>query len=213
MGNILEVVSDVRVRRRKALVARSAVIAGAAVLVAAASHVLAGGNTPTLIGLVSAMLVAMPLTLVVSRPTFGMVGTFVGVGVTQMLFHWLFVFIGVDPGGSAPLEPLPAHAEHFNMVGSFVPIVPEESGAGIAMWLSHAVAAILTTWLIRRGEVALGRLSSLLRRVLWPSIHLAPVAPVGLTRCDALPDVLSFFTSRVSSSIPHRGPPVRCVPC
>lgn len=200
-------------RKRKALVARSVVIAGAAVLVAAASHVLAGGNTPTVVGLVSAMLVAMPLTMVVSRPAFGMFGTFVGVGVTQMLFHWLFVFIGVNPGGSAPLEPLPAHAEHFNMVGSFVPIVPEGSGAGVAMWLSHAVAAVLTTWLIRRGEVAMRRLSSLLRRVFWPSIHVAPVVRMGLTRADASPDVPSLFTSRVSASTPHRGPPVRHAFC
>lgn len=197
--------SVARRNERQAQVGRAFIIACTAVLVATLSHMLAGGNTPTLFAVGASIVVAVPLTLLLTRRSFGVMGTFVAVALTQLLFHSLFVYLGT--GGNGSREPLPAHAEHFGMVQEFVPVLPETAGPGVAMWFSHLVAAIVTVWVIRRGELALGRVAQALIRVFWPALTLTlkpatgPVLDVMRTQVHTPPSV------HPSDAHAHRGPP------
>ena len=190
---------------RQARVARSSIIACASVLVAALSHVAAGGNSPTFFALIASAIVAVPLTLVLTHRRFGLAGMSLAVALAQALFHSLFVYIGT--GTSGPSTPMPAHAEHFGMVQAYVPVIPGGAGPDLFMWVSHAVAALVTVWFIRRGDTALARLARMLTRVLWPvgqlTVRTRPRLSFSVTRGD----VASLAISRVSFAISHRGPP------
>lgn len=205
VARILERVNEVRQNERKARVARAALVSFAAVFVAALSHVIAGGNVPALVSFVGATILALPLTLICTKKRFGTAGMFVAVSLTQAIFHWLFVYLGVS--NASPGEPLPAHAEHFGMVQNFVPMVPDAAGADIAMWLSHGVAAVITVWLIRHGDVALERLARVLTRVFWPVTQVeAEHRPTGRIAPTMLQPIRAL-ASRPEFPISHRGPP------
>lgn len=205
VARILESVSEVRQNERKARVARAFIVSFSAVFVAALSHVLAGGNTPAVISFAGATILALPLTLFLTNKRFGIAGTFSAIAAAQAIFHWIFVYLGVSSGG--PNEPLPAHAEHFGMVQSFVPVIPAQAGADIAMWLSHGVAAVITVVLIRHGDVALTRLARVLTRVLWPMRQLqVPFIPRAIVaKTQSVPATL--HSTRLAFHITHRGPP------
>lgn len=197
--------SVVRRNERRAHVGRACIIACAAVLVAALSHMLAGGNAPAFFAIVASIIVALPLTLLLTRRALGVAGTFIAVALTQFLFHSLFVYLGT--GDASSREPLPAHAEHFGMVQEFVPVLPDEAGPTVAMWLSHLVAAIATVWVIRRGEVALGRVARLLIRVFWPALTLTLKPATGPVLGAMRTPVHTPRSVHPSDAHAHRGPP------
>ena len=68
-----------RLNERKARVARASVIALASVLVAALSHLIAGGNSPTIFALLASTIIAIPLTLFLTHRRFGVTGMFTAV--------------------------------------------------------------------------------------------------------------------------------------
>lgn len=190
---------------RQARVARSSIIACASVFVAALSHVAAGGNSPTFFALIASTIAAVPLTLVLTHRRFGLTGMYVAVALAQALFHSLFVYIGT--GTSGPSTPMPAHAEHFGMVQAYVPVIPGGAGPDLFMWISHAVAALVTVWLIRRGDTALARLAHVLTRVLWPTIRFLVRTPVRHIHHATPVHAAAAAVSRVGFAISHRGPP------
>lgn len=193
---------------RHARVVRASIVSVAAVLIAAMSHIAAGGNTPSVYALVAGSVVVLPVVLVLTSATFGIVRTFTSVAITQALFHWMFASLGVTNPVADRGEPLPAHAEHFGMVEEFVPILPGGSGADVAMWLSHLVAAAVTVWILRRGERAVETMMIALRRCFFHRLTSARALPVVPTpprvdrSHDDLPSQLELWTS-----ISHRGPP------
>lgn len=196
---------------RLARVIRASVVSVAAVCVAAFSHVVAGGDAPGLFAFAGAILTALPLTLVLTHRRFGTVGTFTAIATTQALFHWMFVYLGVSSG--RPGTPLPAHAEHFGMVQEFIPVVPNGMGPDIAMWCSHAVAAFITLWLIRHGDLALMRLGRRLSRAFWPAVSLHHSTPLR-TQAQSFTQTrfLPLHSRRIAHVITHRGPPLRSQP-
>lgn len=196
---------------RAARTARGFVLAGFAVLIAAVSHMLAGGNTPTILALGATMVVALPLAVALAGKRYGIVRSGVAVGATQGLFHWLFVWVGspdvaiLQSGGS-----MPSHAEHLGVVAGGLPALSDPVTAGVAMWASHAVAAVLTVLMLRRGEAALVTLRHVLVKFLLPHFARPATTVVSSWRTDGAsfyvePRARIRFTSW--PAITYRGPP------
>lgn len=205
-------VNEVDLNERKARVARAFIVSFTAVFVAALSHVVAGGNIPSWIGVGAAVIIALPLTLALTKRSFGLTGVFIAVASTQAIFHGMFAFMVLPTGGSG--GPVPAHA-HCNIAETFIPVLPVtagSTGSGIAMVAAHGVAALITVWLIRRGDVALTRLSRVLSRVFWPTTQLtgqvAGHPPACTLPVSTAHRVTSFISAHIGFSVSHRGPPV-----
>ncbi|MER2135131.1 MAG: hypothetical protein ABS910_10700 [Arthrobacter sp.] len=179
----------------------------AATAVAAASHVLGGGSAPepalvlfclAVSGMISCLLAGRGLSL----PRLGAAVVF-----SQGLFHLVFSF------GSAPaaVGGHTAHAHHA------APALAEAGTAAAAtapanggmMWLSHALAAAATVWIVAHGERTLVRLIEALG--VRPGALLPLFRPAHLPRPAAA--VLAERPLGLRSlGIPlltfrHRGPP------
>lgn len=190
---------------------KGTVIAVASTVVAATSHILAGGNIPTPVALLVTTIIALPLVVLLLSRRLGIVGMTAAVGFTQALFHTIFVYAGTGyrPGSG---DPLPAHAAHMGMAEKFVPTAQVGSSADLTMWFGHAVATVLTVWLIRRGEVALKRIATSLRRIFLPAGSLASSQAAtfktpGLcwVNYSSKPIISSFL---LTSNLSLRGPPL-----
>lgn len=192
---------------RHARLARGAVMAALATVFAAVSHLAAGGNDPTPLALVATTLIALPLTVMLAGRAYGIVRTSVGVSVTQALFHSIFVWMGSAP--PAPGAPLPAHAEHLGLTVGTIPVFDPIAQASALMWAFHALAAMVTVLMLRRGEAALRSLQRTLARVLFPRVlEVHPVAAdaraLALFSAHGTRTTARFFSV---SAITHRGPP------
>ncbi|WP_346958690.1 hypothetical protein [uncultured Arthrobacter sp.] len=151
---------------------------------AATSHVLAGGSIPEVSLLVLALALSGLVCTALTGRGLSLWRLATGVLLSQGLFHWLF------SGSAAPRHsPLPSsgHAAHS---------MPLEPAAGTAvsaamdhtsplMWAGHAVAAVLTVALLRRGEVTVVRLVQALRlrvTAFLPLFQPLPQPPAAVTR-------------------------------
>ena len=186
----------------------------AATAVAAASHVLGGGAAPepalvlfclAVSGMVSCLLAGRGLSL----PRLSTAVVF-----SQGLFHLIFSF------GSAPAA-VGEHTAHAHHAASSLAEAGTAAAAastaapahGLAMWLSHALAAAATVWIIAHGERTLVRLVEALGvrpgalLPLFRPAHLPrPVAAVLAVRPLGLRNLgIPLLTLR------HRGPPAAFV--
>lgn len=89
-----------------------------------------------------------------------------GAGTTQLSpgeAHRIVTAAGLDPAAAAAAAAGPATGAAG--VGATVPVEPEALAAlpGLAMVLGHVVAALISGWLLRHGDLALLRLSRLTR--------------------------------------------------
>ena len=196
---------------RAARLVRGWTAAFAATAVAAVSHVLGGGSTPepaivlfslAMSGLVSCLLAGRSISLL--RLT-------MAVAFSQGLFHLLFSF----GSGPATIGSNAGHAGHT----AFFSAVAERSltaepaqaaaAAGILMWISHALAAVATVWLLASGEKTARSLIEALG--LRPGALLPLFHPEHLPRAVAV--VLAYRPRGLRNlGIPlltfrHRGPP------
>lgn len=133
--------------------------------VAALSHVLAGGDVPDLrLGLASLALSGLICVFLAGR-VLSLWRLATGVGVSQGLFHWLFS-LG-DEAASPALSPMGAgHTGHGMPAltsGGEAAMTAGMNDASPMMWLSHAVAAVVTVAVLRHGEVVAVRLIAALR--------------------------------------------------
>ncbi len=196
---------DMRRQGRATRVARGAVAATFATFIALLSHMTAGGEMPGWIG------VAVPLALsfVVCSALAGRRLSFwrlaVAVGLSQVLFHTLFVLGGFDAaaghvhGAVAPLTS-----------GAASPILQTDA----TMWAWHALAAALTTVALHRAERAHAVLRDVAdRAVAWVRARARVVAasfgpdPVRRVFADVVVDVRAVSVVIVSSAR-RRGPPL-----
>ena len=180
----------------------------AATAVAAASHMLGGGAAPepalvlfclAVSGMVSCLLAGRGLSL----PRLSTAVVF-----SQGLFHLIFSF------GSAPaaVGAGSGHAHHAGRsvteIGTAV-AASSAPGHGLMMWLSHALAAAATVWIVAHGERTLIRLLEALGvrpgalLPLFRPAHLPrPVASALAVRPLGLRNLgIPLLTLR------HRGPP------
>lgn len=196
--------------------ARGTAGATAAVLLAAASHALVGGAV-TATAIIATIVIALPLCVALAGRIASLWRLSLAVVFAQFLFHWSFVGLGSGAAlsGSAGGGSAAAHTSHLAAlvgIGSTAAEVGASASAataaGAAMWLSHAVAAVLTIALLYRGERAALALLQLVCEVL--PAHLP--APVEIESRPAIRHTHRGFRApaqlHLRTSITHRGPPL-----
>lgn len=188
---------------RQQRVLRGGVAATVATLLAATSHTIAGGPAPAvlLIALMAALLT--PVASVIAGPRASLPRLAAAVLASQVAFHAAFQLLGSPTGHHL------AATAHVHTHGHLDPSMIAGAGAapeGAGMYVAHAVAALLTTALLWRGERVVraiaGAVIALLRRTHTPRApHPAGRAPVRPTPSPAgAPAILL-------SSLSRRGPP------
>jgi hypothetical protein len=194
---------------RRIRVARGVAASSAATLIALAGHVVAGGAVP------SPLLVAIPLVLswlpgvalIGRRPRLWRQAAVIL--PAQAALHAVFAATGTAvapmtdpdamPGMGAPPVALPWHSG-----------VHEPS----AMWLGHALAALLTVLAWQRGERAFWTLVRLAREAVAAVLLPRAVAPAPVDAPRLRPDgarVLPRPARRAGRRHPRRGPPAGAV--
>ena len=186
---------------------RGAIGAAMATVLAAASHSLAGGEVAPVSLLVTAV-IALPFCVALAGKIASAWRVLLAVGASQFLYHWAFAGLGVTSGFPAGSQAaLGPHAAHLASLERFVPTVAAAGSADSLMWALHAVAAVISTVLIVRGEAAVLALGKSLRRVLPRPFALAaiqrPSLPVLLREAPRLRDQLLNY---LAWSL--RGPPI-----
>lgn len=179
--------------------ARGWVVGVIATAAAALSHAVAGGGTPS------------PLALAVGVVFGGMLGTFalsarpslprlsIAVGVTQLVFHVVFSTLG----SAAPV------AGHVH--SAVVVMVPANHAHADSplMWVSHAIAGLLTLGLLRRAEQALWRVLRGFVRLLAAPFRASAITPVPPAIPSASPGSAVRLLGRLLiSTVSGRGPPL-----
>lgn len=184
---------------RAARLARGWLVGVFATAVAALSHAVAGGGTPS------------GLALVVGAVFGGMLGTFalsarpslprltIAVGVTQLAFHVAFSTLGEAAIASAP------HVHGVIEVGA-----PAHGHVDSPlMWLSHAVAGVVTLVLLRGAETAAWRLlAEFARLVLAPFSVPVPLPALARPMTTPTGRVVSLTARLLDRAVSRRGPPL-----
>lgn len=191
--------------------------ATAATFVAALSHVLAGGTAPGLPMLMLSLALSGLVCSLLAGRVLSLWRLSVAVVLSQGLFHWLF---SAGTGGfeaAAMAGATPGHGSHGMPTMTHVATGQASSGMdhdAPLMLLFHALAAVATIALLRRGEVAgvqllhaarlcLGRFLPRLvpPRLPVPARQAAPHRPVRVVASLGVPLL----------AMRHRGPPCTAV--
>lgn len=186
-------------------VVRAALAASVATFAALLSHVVAGGAVPGPLGVAVPWLLSLAVCTVLTGRRLSLLRLSIAVPLSQTLFHVLFV---VGAGSAQPVTP---HAHHtlFELMPEATMLAPVDP----AMWLGHAVAAILTVALVHRGErtmaalaVVAANLTAWLRRRVWmPPILTGFPAPA---RPHPAADAVPLLVPRLGAdAVDRRGPP------
>ncbi|WP_312672429.1 hypothetical protein [Microbacterium sp.] len=192
---------------RKPAVVRGFATSSLAIFVALAGHVSGGGEMPGPLGILVPWLFAFMVSVLLAGRRLSLTRLTLSVAVSQFLFHVLFVLGTVTPSGAAirhvhgaPLM-LPA-AEGSAVVAT----------ADAAMWLGHALAAIVTVAALHRGERLLLTLRDLaVRLVRWvrrrADVTLAPRSAASPFRLAGLFLVRTARHLRLLTPLLGRAPP------
>ncbi|MDN4646442.1 hypothetical protein [Arthrobacter sp. PsM3] len=178
--------------------------------IASGSHFLAGGNVPELPLLLLTLALSGLVCTALTGRGLSLWRLSAGVALSQGLFHWVF------SGAAAPHvagAPAGGHLTHSSLLepaaGTVFP--PAADHTSPLMWLGHAVAAILTVAILRRGEVAVVRMvlaMGLRVRAILPLFLPLPVRPATV----ALPSTRPVKPLRNLGApllvMRHRGPPL-----
>ena len=197
---------------RWARLARGGLTASVAVFVAAFSHLVGGGSTPGLLGVVLALAFAVPVSIALAGKSLSLVRLSMSVGFSQFLFHLLF---GLGAAGAPTLTE--AGSSHHAAVVSVAAAAPGVATHGLAhlgawMWVAHALAAVGTIVALRRGEKAFWSLVEFTRirlaAVLVAGFAVVPVRlDAGAIRAALAAVFVPTDLDVLLSSTPRRGPP------
>ncbi|MGI5191896.1 hypothetical protein ACQEVI_27395 [Promicromonospora sp. CA-289599] len=203
---------DDRTRGARAL--RGGLAASSATFVALMSHLAGGGEMPGLLGIVVPLVLSLPICVAWSG-RLSLAGLSASVAASQLFFHVLFT-LGTPADSQMVSAGSGAHAGHDAMMmppspaaGQAVQMAP----ADVTMWLSHALAAVVTIVVLYRGELLLLRLRELaVRAAAWLLGGRAVVDHVGAFVLPALPGVVaatfrSLHPDPQLSPLLRRGPP------
>ncbi|SDM13451.1 hypothetical protein [Microbacterium azadirachtae] len=189
---------------------RGLIAALVATFVASVSHSTADGAPAPLIGMVLALLFAAPVCIALAGRRLSWIRLSLAVGLSQIAFHGLLL-IGVGSGSGSVTPGLGAHLHGTELAGA-LGATAVDAGHVLhlqpAMWIAHAIAAVLTVLALGRGEQALRALLELTGWSLVARLLLAAPAPAH--RGTAAPSVRvpvlrSLFSLTVVS---RRGPPL-----
>ena len=174
---------------------RAAVVGLSASGLALLGHLAAGGTAPPPAQLVLAVLAVLVVSLALSarRWTVGpLLAVLLG---SQVLFHVAF-----SGAGAAHV-----HGGPHVTSGSAMPGHP-----WLLMLVGHGVAALLTAWLLRRGEDWLWGLLALLARA-WRVVRVAAEEPVGSPpiRATSRSGDVGAVLDLLEHAVARRGPPER----
>lgn len=149
-----------------------------ATFVALLSHVAGGGQMPAWVGIVVPWLLSVVVCLVLSGRRMPLLRIGVGVGVSQVLFHFLFVL-----GTFAPSAGSTASTGHVHAAGMIMPMPGASSvlAADATMWMWHVAAGVVTALALHRGERALLALLAL-QREITPWVRRRVLAAIRLPR-------------------------------
>jgi hypothetical protein len=174
---------------------RGAVVGFAASVVALTGHVLGAGSTPSLLPLAGLTSVAVLLAVALSGVRWRLTSLLAMLLGAQAVFHLTFA-----SAGHAPATTL-AHPAHLGSA----------SGDGDGRMLAlHVAAALVTAWLLRRGEDVCWELASAVVRPVRAARALAVgtvarrVPRVAAARRRARP----LLSRLLVDAAPRRGPPV-----
>ncbi|MEV7694566.1 hypothetical protein AB0N73_14675 [Microbacterium sp. NPDC089189] len=203
-------------RTRLSRVLRGALAASVATFVALLSHVSAGGEMPGALGLAVPWTLSVAVCVLLAGRTLSLPRLLVGTGVSQALFHALFV-LGAAPVASTAIPG--AHDHHMpglsivDAAGSGAAI-PAAVGPDALMWAGHALAALVTAVALHRGERAVQRLGAVvllclraLRTRVLAALVLPHAAPAGTASVPAR-DERPAMERVVGRALRRRGPPV-----
>lgn len=181
---------------------RGAAASAVAVVIAAVSHTIGGGTPPAPWLVLAVALLSWPVAtaLVGRRPS--VLRTSAAVAAAQVLLHVAFAAVG----DGAPYLAHDAHSAHAHAAMALSP-APEMAMPHLdpTMLLAHAVAAIVTTVLLVRGERMLRAVARGIRRLLTRPPIAAPriVRPRTVAVTAPAPPIAVLFLSTLS----RRGPP------
>ena len=188
--------------------ARGWLVGLVATIVAAVSHSLAGGYQPGILsfglGLVFAGLLGT--AVIGRRPSLPRLST--AVGASQLAFHLLFSTLGSGSGFSSPAA---GGMSGMSSMDATSPAALAVSGhdhlADPAMWIAHALAAVLTIAFLRHAELAVWMmLTRLIARVTAFIVPVLTTPPAA--RPTGLPAVRPCACRVHISSASRRGPPL-----
>ncbi|WP_336658650.1 hypothetical protein [Leucobacter sp. USHLN153] len=187
---------------------RGVLAAVIATCAAAASHSLADGRPAPLLGVLLALVFALPLCVGLAGRRPSWLRLSVAVGLSQFAFHGLLL-LGLGGGAFSFAGSPSQHAAHASGLvapstsGAIAPHVAHEP----VMWLAHACAAAVTVLALGAGERALvallglARLSRVDALFSWRSAEAPPSRAVSHTRETPML-LLALLTS-----VLRRGPP------
>lgn len=179
------------------------------------SHVLAGGDVPGSLGIVTPFLLSLMVCILLAGRELSLGRLSISVVASQTLFHTLFV-LGTPAAGSAATSAASGAHNHGAMA---MPMqLPTASTlalvqADTTMWASHAIGAVVTVVFLYRGERAIHALRALAERLacwirhrltapLRLQISLPPRAPHAVESSGWV-----VLTQLTRSSLRRRGPP------
>lgn len=189
-------------------VARGAAAASVATFVALLSHVSGGGEVPGILGIVVPLALSFVACTALAGRRTSALRLGLAVAVSQVLFHTLFVLGSYRPGAAGHVH---------GAAAATTEAMPHVMTTDAGMWAWHAVAALVTTVALHRGERTLAALRELARRsIAWvrarARIVVAGLAPVPMRRVS--PEVVAVVrpvSALIVASARRRGPPPRTV--
>ncbi len=192
---------------RKPAVVRGFATSSLAIFVALAGHVSGGGEMPGPLGILVPWLFAFMVSVLLAGRTLSLTRLTLSVAVSQFLFHVLFVLGTVTPSGVA-----------IRHVHGAPLVLPAAEGAAVvatadaAMWLGHALAALLTVTALHRGERLLLTVRDLaVRLIRWvrrrADVTLAPRSATSPCRLAGVFLVRTAHDLRLLTPLLGRAPP------
>ena len=194
---------------RRPHVIRGLLAASVATFVALASHVWVGGTMPGMLGVVVPWILSVMVCTLLAGRRLSLVRMVASVVLSQLLFHVLFVLGAITPQATLGVHEHGA-ALVLPMTGAGA-LVPEDAG----MWVSHALAALVTVVLLHRGERTVHALSSRAAELMaWArrvvAVRVLTPSPVVIRRRWAITRA-PLRRDPLRAVMPRRGPPLRLI--
>ena len=189
---------------RWARLSRGVLAAVFATLIASLSHALAGGGTPSTLSLAVSLAFSTLVCVALTGRRLSAVRMSLAVAISQFAFHGLFSTLG-GATGHVVVTGHGSHAATSTLVET-TPVAAHHTSAW--MWLAHALAAVATIAVLRRGERAFWHMRDTALRFVAVVFAAMPVivehrsVEPGISRVDS-PTVFEFL----HGSLQHRGPP------
>lgn len=190
---------------RWARVTRGLLAASFATAIAAVSHFLAGGGTPNGVSIALVFAFSALVCIALTGRQLSLLRMSLAVAVSQMAFHVSFATIGGATGHvvSGGHHSVPSIVLNSSVLESSI----EHHTSGW-MWLAHALAAVATIVVLRRGEAAFWGMRDTALRFFAVAFTLVPVVRVSPRTA---PVVVHVEAPRhfvfLLGSLQHRGPP------